>query len=263
MTDTNRVDMVFLDIDGTIYFKGEIVESAARAVKMLIDKEFPVALCTGRSVLHARHIQQALQVPYGIYFNGGLVQSAEEALYSAPFEFQDARNIVDFASENGIATIVHTMHRSLALPGIPEKYESILAQFDFPDIEIVDRQEELFADEIVFQINGFMTKDWDQEFEQRFPASYIYRWNDEACDFQRRKSDKSIGALHLLKHLGINPAHAVHFGDGHNDLGMFRELGLSVAMGNASDDVKRLAKHTTTSADEDGVALGLSELGLL
>lgn len=263
MTKAEQIEMVFLDIDGTIFHQGAIVKSAANAVRSLIEKDMPVALCTGRSVLHARHIQKELNVPYGVYFNGGLVQTTQGALYSAPFDLQDVKDIVNFASDHGIATIIHAMHRSLALPDVPQKYKDVLAQFDFPAVDIVSNPDDLFADEFIFQVNGFMTRDWDAEFEQRFPACYIYRWDDAACDFQKRKSDKSIGALHLLDHLGIDPARAVHFGDGHNDLGMFQALGCSVAMGNASTDVKQAAKHTTTAVDADGVARGMAELGLL
>jgi hydroxymethylpyrimidine pyrophosphatase-like HAD family hydrolase len=39
-----------------------------------------------------------------------------------------------------------------------------------------------------------------------------------------------------------------------NDLAMFEKSGLSIAMGNATDDVKKLAKYVTTSNEEDGFA---------
>jgi hydroxymethylpyrimidine pyrophosphatase-like HAD family hydrolase len=37
-----------------------------------------------------------------------------------------------------------------------------------------------------------------------------------------------------------------------NDLPMFRTSGVSVAMGNATDDVKKQATHTTTSNENEG-----------
>jgi len=39
-----------------------------------------------------------------------------------------------------------------------------------------------------------------------------------------------------------------------NDLAMFRTSGLSIAMGNATDEVKKLATHITTSNEEEGFA---------
>jgi len=40
-----------------------------------------------------------------------------------------------------------------------------------------------------------------------------------------------------------------------NDLAMFSKAGLSIAMGNASIDVKRQASYVTASNAEDGFAL--------
>jgi hydroxymethylpyrimidine pyrophosphatase-like HAD family hydrolase len=43
-------------------------------------------------------------------------------------------------------------------------------------------------------------------------------------------------------------------GDQHNDLPMFARAGLSVAMGQAPDDVRAAAGHVARSNQEDGVA---------
>lgn len=262
MTQTD-IQMVFLDIDGTLYADGEIVPSGVQAVEALLAKDIPVALCTGRSVLHAQHVQDALRVPYGIYFNGGLVKTQTDELFSTPFDVNDVKGIVAYAEQNQITTIVHTHKRVMSFAPIPEQYFPILKSFDFPPVDIVPQAEILLGQIDIFQINAFMTREWEQPFEERFQSCYVYRWDPEAVDFQRRKSDKSIGATHLLKYLGIDPSHAVHIGDGGNDIGMFRTLGYSYAMGNATEAVKQAAKRVTTSVTEDGVANALTELGLI
>jgi hypothetical protein len=43
-------------------------------------------------------------------------------------------------------------------------------------------------------------------------------------------------------------------GDMQNDLSMFAVSGLSVAMGNADDEVKSAAREVTTSNDDEGFA---------
>ena len=45
-----------------------------------------------------------------------------------------------------------------------------------------------------------------------------------------------------------------------NDVAMFRKSGLSIAMGNASPEVKRLADAVTLSNDEDGFATAVERL---
>ena len=43
-------------------------------------------------------------------------------------------------------------------------------------------------------------------------------------------------------------------GDMQNDLAMFKVSGVSIAMGNATDDVKKLATHITGSNEDEGFA---------
>ncbi len=51
----------------------------------------------------------------------------------------------------------------------------------------------------------------------------------------------------------------VAFGDDYNDIGMLRECGVGVAMGNALDEVKVVADHICKTNDDDGVARWLDE----
>jgi Cof subfamily protein (haloacid dehalogenase superfamily) len=58
----------------------------------------------------------------------------------------------------------------------------------------------------------------------------------------------------LAHRLGVSGQAIAVLGDMQNDLVMFRKAGLSIAMGNASIDVKREANYVTASNAEDGFA---------
>jgi hydroxymethylpyrimidine pyrophosphatase-like HAD family hydrolase len=58
----------------------------------------------------------------------------------------------------------------------------------------------------------------------------------------------------IAKRLSISTDAVATIGDMQNDLPMFRNSGLSIAMGNATDDVKRAATHVTASNEEEGFA---------
>jgi hydroxymethylpyrimidine pyrophosphatase-like HAD family hydrolase len=58
----------------------------------------------------------------------------------------------------------------------------------------------------------------------------------------------------IAHRLGISTDAVATIGDMQNDLAMFRVSGMSFAMGNASDDVKRQATHVTASNEEEGFA---------
>ena len=58
----------------------------------------------------------------------------------------------------------------------------------------------------------------------------------------------------MARRLGISTEAVATIGDMQNDLAMFRKSGLSIAMGNATDDVKKVATHVTASNEEEGFA---------
>jgi hydroxymethylpyrimidine pyrophosphatase-like HAD family hydrolase len=66
--------------------------------------------------------------------------------------------------------------------------------------------------------------------------------------------DKGTFVEAMAKRSGISTDTIATIGDMQNDLAMFKVSGLSIAMGNATDDVKRQASHVTTSNEDEGFA---------
>ena len=66
--------------------------------------------------------------------------------------------------------------------------------------------------------------------------------------------DKGTFVQAMASRLGISTDAVATIGDMQNDLAMFRKSGLSIAMGNATDDVKKQATHVTTSNEDEGFA---------
>jgi hypothetical protein len=66
--------------------------------------------------------------------------------------------------------------------------------------------------------------------------------------------DKGTFVETIARRLGISSAAIATIGDMQNDLAMFAKSGLSIAMGNATDDVKQRATHVTTSNEDEGFA---------
>jgi Cof subfamily protein (haloacid dehalogenase superfamily) len=66
--------------------------------------------------------------------------------------------------------------------------------------------------------------------------------------------DKGTFVQAMAKRLGISTDAIATIGDMRNDLAMFKVSGMSIAMGNASDDVKQQATDVTTSNEDEGFA---------
>ncbi|QSO45519.1 HAD family hydrolase [Alicyclobacillus mengziensis] len=255
---------VFMDIDGTLVTERQLVSSAREVVQRLNDRGYKVALCTGRSTVHTNGVQKHLGIENAVYFNGGLAVAHGDVTLSMPLEPSTVENILKLTSDHRQPLILHTRNRTLSLEEIPVEYQPILESYQFPPIERTTIDAVLSGTVgQIYQANVFATRDFDHVFSEHIPECLVYRWNRNAIDLQRLGCDKSIGAQTFLHRWNIPPAQAVHIGDGGNDIGMFRTMGLSIAMGNASDDVKANANVVTDRAENDGVLKALENLQLI
>lgn len=69
--------------------------------------------------------------------------------------------------------------------------------------------------------------------------------------------DKGSFIAAMAQREGIALDEVAVLGDMQNDLAMFKRAGLSIAMGNATDDIKAQASHVTASNKDDGFAKGI------
>jgi hypothetical protein len=72
--------------------------------------------------------------------------------------------------------------------------------------------------------------------------------------------NKWEGIQHIARRHGIRPEQIVAIGDDVNDIAMVSRAGLGVAMGNAKEELKAVARRVINSNDQDGLAEFLEEL---
>ncbi len=73
-------------------------------------------------------------------------------------------------------------------------------------------------------------------------------------DVTHPQANKGAAFHRLAQLMGVPIEEIAVIGDGGNDVAMFEQCPFSIAMGNASDDVKKHARFVTASNDEDGFA---------
>ena len=88
--------------------------------------------------------------------------------------------------------------------------------------------------------------------------------DNQSCKKWLTLNPKGINKLDTLKELcqilDIDIEKVIFFGDGANDLAIISQVGLGIAMGNSLKEVKKCAKATTLTNDEDGIAVYLENL---
>jgi hydroxymethylpyrimidine pyrophosphatase-like HAD family hydrolase len=94
----------------------------------------------------------------------------------------------------------------------------------------------------------------------KFNSIYVHPYDVHVLEFFAPKVNKWYGLEHLCRDYDIAPQQVVAVGDSINDLEMIQQAGLSIAMANGDERIKRAAMQTAPSNDEAGVAWALNRL---
>ena len=98
--------------------------------------------------------------------------------------------------------------------------------------------------------------------EAGMPYTAINRW-PEGWELVPEGYSKGKGIDLLREKLGVSRADCYAFGDSRNDLTMLEHAGCSIAMGNATDDVKAACTYVTDLPENDGIEKAMKHFGLI
>lgn len=86
--------------------------------------------------------------------------------------------------------------------------------------------------------------------------------HEDVADMMPAGVNKATGMQNLLDHFGISEDETLVFGDSENDLALFRSFGNTVAMANATQEIRELARWHIGPCTEDACAEALKELAV-
>ncbi|MBE6469113.1 MAG: Cof-type HAD-IIB family hydrolase [Coriobacteriaceae bacterium] len=254
------IKAAFFDIDGTLTsFKTHTIpESTKRALAALRAAGIATVISTGRNTFEMLPETRTGFDAY-ITMNGQYCFDDQGVFRDSPIDESDVRAIVEQARGGAYDLVVLQRDRAF----VNARGERVLANerevgLTF-EVDSLDRA----LEEPVYQLCPFISSDEEEQVHAATRHVSITRWTELFCDVVPASGGKGVGVAAVLDRLGVTPEEAVAFGDGENDLPMFRAVGCAVAMGNAWDSVKAEADHVTTSVDDDGIWNACRHLGLV
>lgn len=103
-----------------------------------------------------------------------------------------------------------------------------------------------------------------KRLKERFSERYeIVRTCPRQIEIAPRGITKGRTLRRLMEEAGIDRDEVLVFGDGENDVDMFRQVTYSIAMGNGADYVKRHALEVTDSNSREGLVKALRKYRVL
>lgn len=278
-----EVKAVFFDIDGTLVNdRKSVLKSTKEAIKIVKDQGVLVGVATGRGPFFVKDLMDDLDLDFAVTYNGQYIFNKERVLFASPIDKRSLRQVIAYAKENrkeiamgtrqdvigsrimsfGLSplsqlvsrfvpkfltrTVSHSFNRMVS-KALPQKEDDLLDLINQP----------------IYQVLMLMTPEESNQAASEFEYLKFTRSNPFAADIINQGNSKLEGIRRVGKEYGFDLNQVMAFGDSDNDLEMLAGVGMSVAMGNGSSSVKEVAKHITTSNQEDGIHKALEHFGVL
>lgn len=266
-----NIAVIALDMDGTLLSSDhQVTEKTVNTLQQAREKGIEVILVTGRHHMMAYpvHDQLALDTPL-ICANGAYVFDThrQQITTGAPLYDWQWQQLVPLIESHQLNAICHFSS------GIGHQ----------PENEHVDRVKKLvrvlpshqrphfIEHESIATLCHTHTPLWKIElshptvsaidkFIAALPDGLAIAYDRTApngLEIVNAGNSKGNRLAEWVTSRGLMLEQVMAFGDNHNDISMFRQVGLGVAMGNATKEIQRQAHFVTASNDHDGIAVAL------
>lgn len=255
-----RISLVVSDVDGTLLTKDKILtEGARRAVRRLHDAGIGFTITSSRPTVGMRFLIEplAITLPLGAFNGSSIVDPGLNPIEQHLIPASAAARSLGVLNEFDVDIWLFTNEKWLTRRGdgeyVPHEQRAIRAD---PTV-VTDFSPYLTA---ACKIVGSSA---DPALLQRCEVAMLEAVGAQATAVRSQSyyldvtppgCDKGTFVQAMIRRLDISTDAVATIGDMQNDLAMFRNSGMSIAMGNSTDDVKQQATHVTASNEDEGFA---------
>jgi Cof subfamily protein (haloacid dehalogenase superfamily) len=260
MTRPGKISLVLADVDGTLVTEEKVLTPRAReAVSALRAAGIRFAITSGRPPRGMSMLFDALEIDTPIAgFNGGLFTGRDLAILEEKTVPADvARGAIELIRQYGLDAWVYRGN------------DWLITRIDAPHVAreawTVKFEPKVVADvaEDLEQVTKIVGVSDDRAKVQRCEAAAQAAFGSRTTatrsqpyylDVTNKNANKGAVVEYLSRHVRVPAAEIATIGDQPNDVLMFERAGFSIAMGNASDEVKAQAAAVTDSYNDEGFA---------
>ena len=259
--------IIALDMDETLLQPNKTISAEDRdALIKAQEMGIYVVLATGRPIFGIRKYIDELQIPdkgYAVCFNGAEVTTIDtkELIYNEKLNGDDLHYLAKLAKKLNVN--MHGFDKNGCFSEKMSKFTNLEITLNHIDLNYV-KYDDFKPDHEIIKIMYVDEPEYLDSVIKKFPKEIYDRFNIVKSapfflEFLKPTADKWYAIEALAKHLGIKNEEIMTFGDEKNDYLMIKNAGLGIAMGNAIDEVKKVAKFVTVKNYENGIAYALNK----
>ncbi|MDE7166748.1 MAG: Cof-type HAD-IIB family hydrolase [Bacteroidaceae bacterium] len=263
-----KYKLIVLDVDGTMLNSNrEVTKRTVQTLRRVQQMGIKVALASGRPTYGilplARQIDLDVYEGYIISYNGAQVMEAKDGqiIFERRIDPQMVPYIEKKARKMGL-TMAYYDGNEVVSDDISNPHVVDEAQMNGMSL----RQDEMISvgmddwpSELMLVSDDEQALNSLEEHMQRHLAGVMdtIHSNPYYLEIVGYQVGKSYAMSALVQKMGIQMSEVLAIGDGAADINMLQMAGTGVAMGNATEGVRRCADFTTLSNDEDGAAVAI------
>jgi Cof subfamily protein (haloacid dehalogenase superfamily) len=282
---SKKISILLADVDGTLVdSQKRITPRAKAAIQKLKEAGIKFAVTSGRPPRGIKMIVEQVNLSTPIAaFNGGMLVEPDtmKVLMQLTLDAETARSVIESVGEFGLDVWVYagvnwylrelnTPHREKEErtvqfpPTVVKNFDAALEQGVAKvvgvsdEYDLVAKAEKGIVEEFEHGVHAKCTTT-SRDCE---PSVSAARSQPYYLDVTHPKANKGSVVEMLADLLKIPPAEFATIGDMPNDVLMFKKSGYSIAMGQASEEVKQSATYVTAGMDDEGFAKAIENFVL-
>lgn len=258
--------IIFIDSDGTLRdSSGVISERVKKAIQENKKKGNKIIISTSRPRYQIiKVVEEVLADDIVISSNGSEIYDSKNKriIFNSFIEYDELIKLVEYAYLKDIRLILTMDDYDYVTKDIRNSNQKLLNKNDYKN-ELINCNVKqcMFIDKNsneIFKLKDILSKNDKLNIvdESNEKSKCCEKW----FSIVNSNCSKGNAIKILMKYLNVPIENTIAIGNDKNDISMFEVAGLSVAVANASEDIKNKVDYITLSNDEDGVALFLESL---
>lgn len=277
------IKAVFFDIDGTLLNdRKNVQKSTIKAIRNLKDQGILVGLATGRGPSFVQPFLENLGLDFAVTYNGQYIYSRSEIIYTNQLSKTTVYRLIRYAGArrreislgtasgllgSGIIGLGTSRLGQIVSSLVPRKWAKAIERSFKHFIRRIKPQNidslMVILREPIYQVVLVATEGESERIQKQFPRVKLTRSSPYSMDVISEGQSKVKGIERVGQCYGFELSEVIAFGDSDNDIEMLSQVGIGVAMGNASQQVKENARYTTADNNDDGISKALAHYGLI